>query len=60
MTGLTCTAVRQRLAAFHDDELTLQERIAVQAHVTGCERCMADLQDRYQAVATALRLAAAW
>lgn len=59
MTGLTCTAVRQRLAAFHDDELPLQERIAVQSHVNLCESCLAELQDGYETVGTALRLAAA-
>src|SRR5215831_1418761 len=59
MTGLTCTAVRQRLAAFHDDELPVQERIAVQTHVNMCEACLEQLQDQYQAVGTALRLAAA-
>jgi len=59
MTGLTCAAVRQRLAAFHDDELPVQERIAVQSHVNSCEGCLEELQDRYQAVTTALRLAAA-
>jgi len=58
MTGLTCTAVRQRLAAFHDDELPVQERIAVQTHVNACEACLEELQDQYQAVGTALRLAA--
>jgi len=59
MTELTCMAVRQRLAAFHDDELPVQQRIAVQTHVNECESCMAELQERYQAVGTALRLAAA-
>lgn len=59
MTGLTCMAVRQRLAAFHDDELPVQERIAVQSHVNKCEDCLAELQERYQAVGTALKLAAA-
>jgi len=59
MTTLTCTAVRRRLAAFHDDELPLQTRIAVQAHVNTCDACLAELRERYQAVATALRLGAA-
>jgi hypothetical protein len=59
MTGLTCAAVRQRLAAFYDDELPVQERIAVQTHMNECEGCLQELQDRYQAVSTALRLAAA-
>ena len=59
MTELTCMAVRQRLAAFHDDELPVQQRIAVQSHVSVCEGCLAELQERYQAVGTALKLAAA-
>ncbi len=59
MTELTCMAVRQRLAAFHDDELPVQQRIAVQAHVNVCDGCLGELQERYQAVGTALKLAAA-
>jgi hypothetical protein len=58
MTGLTCAAVRQRLAAFHDDELPVQQRIAVQGHLNGCEACLGEL-DTYDEVASALRLAAA-
>jgi hypothetical protein len=58
MTGLTCVAVRQRLAAFHDDELQLQERIAVQGHLNGCETCLGELSG-YDEVTAALRLAAA-
>src|SRR3954467_9982589 len=58
MTGLTCTAVRQRLAAVYDDELDVRGRIAVQAPVNGCGRCQTDLSG-YQGVAAALRLAAA-
>jgi hypothetical protein len=58
MTELTCMAVRQRLAAFHDDELPVQERIAVQTHMNLCDGCLAELQERYEAVGTALRLAA--
>jgi Putative zinc-finger len=58
MTGLTCAAVRQRLAAFHDDELDVQERIAVQGHVNTCDGCQADLSG-YRDVASALRLASA-
>ncbi len=57
MSALTCTAVGQRLAAFHDDELNVQDRIAVQAHVNGCLACQADLRG-YQDVSSALRLAA--
>jgi hypothetical protein len=58
MTGLTCAAVRQRLAAFHDDQLGVQERIAVQGHLNRCEACPLELSG-YQDVAAALRLAAA-
>src|SRR5438045_1231708 len=58
MTGLTCAAVRQRLAAFHDDELAVQERIAVQSHVNTCDGCQTELAG-YREVAGALRLAAA-
>jgi hypothetical protein len=58
MNVLTCAAVRKRLAAFHDDELGVQEAIAVQTHVGGCERCQSELK-RFEAVSAALRLAAA-
>jgi hypothetical protein len=58
MTGLTCAAVRQRLAAFHDDQLGVQDRIAVQSHLNRCEPCHAELS-QYQEVSAALRLAAA-
>ncbi|HTM27368.1 MAG TPA: zf-HC2 domain-containing protein [Vicinamibacterales bacterium] len=59
MTGLTCVAVRQRLAAFHDDALPVQEQIAVQSHLHDCEPCRDELSEGYEAVAAALRLAAA-
>ena len=58
MTGLTCAAVRRRLAAFHDEELGVPQRIAIQAHVNGCDGCQAELT-AYQRVSSALRLAAA-
>lgn len=44
MTVLTCAAVRQRLAAFYDDELPIPERIAVQTHVNGCPPCAGELE----------------
>ena len=59
MTVMTCAAVRQRLAAFHDDELPVQEQIAVQSHLHDCQPCREELCDGYEAVTTALRLAAA-
>jgi hypothetical protein len=58
MTTLTCAAVRQRLAEYHDDELPLQERIDVQGHLNTCEPCTAEL-DAYFAVGSAVRSAAA-
>ncbi len=58
MTGLTCTAVRRRLAEFHDGELPVQKRIAIQAHLNGCDVCLDDLRG-YEDVSSALRLAAA-
>ena len=58
MTGLTCAAVRKRLAAFHDDELDVQERIAVQSHVYSCDGCQSELTG-YRDVSSALRVASA-
>jgi len=59
MTTLTCAAVRQRLAAFHDDELPVQDQIAVRAHVGDCEACARELREGYEDLSAALRLAAA-
>src|SRR3954452_7206388 len=58
MTPLTCPAVRRRLAEYHDDELPLQERIAVQSHLNGCGDCTGALDGLF-AIGSALRLAAA-
>jgi hypothetical protein len=58
MTGLTCTAVRGRLGDFHDGELPVQNRIAIQSHLNGCDGCLDDLR-RYETLGNALRLAAA-
>ena len=58
MTTLTCAAVRQRLAEFHDNELPIQERISVQGHLNACDDCAAELRGFFS-VASALRLAAA-
>jgi hypothetical protein len=43
MTVLTHTAVRQRLAAFHDNEVAMQERIAIQSHLGDCWDCRQEL-----------------
>ena len=44
MTGLTCTAVRRRLAEFHDGELPVHDRIAIQGHLNTCAGCVDDLR----------------
>ena len=58
MTLLTCSAVRQRLPAFHDRELPISELIAVESHVQGCPPCARELR-ALQDVGRALRDAAA-
>lgn len=58
MTLLTCAEVQKRMAAFHDDELPVPERIAVQGHLNDCETCALELTD-VQALGSAIRLAAA-
>lgn len=58
MTFYTCPEVRDRLAAFHDDELSVHDRIAMQGHLNGCDVCAGELA-QYQEVGAALRLAAA-
>jgi hypothetical protein len=58
MTGLTCSAVRRRLAEFYDGELPIQKRIAIQGHLNACEVCLHELRG-YEDVSSALRLAAA-
>ena len=57
MTGLTCSAVRRRLAEFYDSELPVQKRIEIQGHLNGCEACVDELQS-YEQVSSALRFAA--
>jgi hypothetical protein len=58
MTVLTHTAVRQRLAAFHDNELPMQQRVAIQAHLSDCWDCRQELV-ALDEIRDALRLAAA-
>ena len=42
MSALDCRTVRRQLAAYHDDELAIDARVAVQAHLRGCPECLAD------------------
>ena len=58
MTVLTCAAVRRDLAVFYDDELPIQRRLAIQAHVDGCEGCAGALQE-YLDLGGAIRSASA-
>ena len=39
MHEYSCTDVRDRLEAFHDGELTINERIALQDHLGECGPC---------------------
>jgi hypothetical protein len=41
MKVLTCTATRRRLDAYHDEELSITDQIAVSAHLEWCDRCAA-------------------
>lgn len=54
MIARTCSAVRRRLSAFHDGELTIREQIAVEAHLRECSACAAEAA-QLQAVGDALR-----
>jgi len=58
MTVLTCAAVRKHLAAFYDDELEIQRRIAIQGHLYACVTCAGIYQD-YLDLGSVLRAAAA-
>ncbi len=53
----TCSAVRRRLAEYHDGELTIDQRVAIQGHLRACQACAAEAQG-LNAVAMALRGAA--
>ena len=53
----SCSAVRRRLAEYHDGELTIDQRVAIQSHLRACPACAADARE-LDAVATALRAAA--
>jgi hypothetical protein len=48
MHALSCACVRERLEAFHDAELTLDEQVAIQTHLGECVACAlaaAELED---------------
>ena len=58
MTLLTHSAVRQRLAAFHDNELSVHERVAIQSHLSDCWDCRQELGS-LEEIRDVVRLAAA-
>ncbi len=45
MKVLTCAATRRRLDAYHDEELSFSEQIAVSAHLDWCDTCAAALNE---------------
>jgi hypothetical protein len=54
MRALRCQSVRRDLEAFHDGELSVQEQVAVAAHVQNCASCAHRLQT-LAAIGTQLR-----
>jgi putative zinc finger protein len=48
MKMLTCAATRRRLQAYHDEELTLGEQVAVAAHLEWCDGCAGILAELRQ------------
>ena len=54
MKVLTCGATRRRLHAFHDQELSYGDQIAVSAHLEWCDECAAELAE-LRLVGSALR-----
>ncbi|MGE5361763.1 MAG: zf-HC2 domain-containing protein [Bacteroidales bacterium] len=54
----SCTAVRRRIADYHDGELTIDEQVVVQNHLASCEACAAEARG-LDMVGCALRAASA-
>jgi hypothetical protein len=48
MKALTCGATRRRLDAYHDEELSFSDQIAVSSHLEWCDDCAAALDDLRQ------------
>jgi hypothetical protein len=57
MRVLTCAATRRRLHAYHDEELSVPDQIAVSAHLEWCDPCAASFAE-LRAIRGALRAAA--
>ena len=58
MNRFSCGSIPTWLAAHHDGELTLEEQIAVEGHISTCPAC-AGARDDLKAIRSALRLGAA-
>ena len=54
---MTCRWIRRRLAAYLDDELSVDDRIAVDGHLEGCAACMR-MAEEGRELSRAVRLAA--
>jgi hypothetical protein len=48
MKVLTCAAARRRLDAYHDEELSFSEQIAVSSHLEWCDDCAESLDELRQ------------
>ena len=56
MKVLNCTAARRRLHAFHDEELSIDDQIAVSSHLEWCDNCAASFAE-LRALGSAMRAA---
>lgn len=56
MLNLTCEFVRERLSAYHDEELPVADRIAIADHIDTCPGCALEAND-FMAMSDALRIA---
>ena len=57
MHAIRCGDVQDRLEAFHDDELTMEERVAIQSHLRDCVTCSL-MATEFDDLRTSLREAA--
>src|SRR5213083_1243929 len=56
MKVLTCAAARRRLHAFHDEELAIDDQIAVSSHLEWCDDCAGSFAE-LRALGSAMRAA---
>ena len=45
MLTMNCADVRRDLSAFHDEELSIGERIAIADHLDNCSACAVEADD---------------